>query len=215
MDLIKTNSVKRRHRSNRRHCPKHDIFLLTGSKCQFDPSDGESQNEFVPESSDEESLDEFVDEATDLIIQEEKVKLKWGSRVTNNQGEGFAFSALEDEQATSQSEESTSTLSSVTSKSPFSMINPATEEAQLDTESLASSLSSDSQGEEGAWEVEQILDHHVSYKGKKKKYQYKVRWAGYGPQDDQWIPLDYFNGLKMVEEYHHLHGLESIKRRKR
>jgi hypothetical protein len=39
---------------------------------------------------------------------------------------------------------------------------------------------------------------------RKEEYKYKVRWAGYGPEDDQWICPESFNGLKMVEEYHQL-----------
>jgi hypothetical protein len=63
----------------------------------------------------------------------------------------------------------------------------------------------DSLDDEESYEVERIVDHEVSYRAGKEEYLYKVRWAGYGRDDDEWISLESFNGLKMVEEYHRLH----------
>ncbi|KAJ7069137.1 hypothetical protein C8F01DRAFT_948060, partial [Mycena amicta] len=38
-------------------------------------------------------------------------------------------------------------------------------------------------GQEDEYYVERIVDEHIRY----RKRQLKVRWHGYGPEDDDWI----------------------------
>src|SRR5258707_14623160 len=73
------------------------------------------------------------------------------------------------------------------------------------TEEPSDCSDSDSLDYEESYEVERIVDHEVSYRAGKEEHLYKVRWAGYGPEDDEWISPESFNGLKMIKEYHQLH----------
>lgn len=57
------------------------------------------------------------------------------------------------------------------------------------------------------WEVEAILAHRD--KSKKLGREYLVRWKGFSPSDDSWIPLDNFGGEReMVKEYHREQAVE-------
>ena len=44
--------------------------------------------------------------------------------------------------------------------------------------------------EEGFYEIDQILEQRVT---KEMTYEYKVRFKGYGPEDDMWLPRSFFN----------------------
>ena len=72
------------------------------------------------------------------------------------------------------------------------------------TEEPSDCSDSDSSDDEESYEVERIVDHEVTYLAGKYEYLYKVRWAGYGPDDDEWMSSESFNGLRMIEEYHQL-----------
>eukprot|EP00762_Andalucia_godoyi_P005049 ANDGO_01498.mRNA.1 Retrovirus-related Pol polyprotein from transposon 412 len=53
------------------------------------------------------------------------------------------------------------------------------------------------------WLVETIVDHRpLSLKSKSKKnYQFRVRWSGYGPEDDTWLGFSEVRDLKALDEY--------------
>jgi len=54
------------------------------------------------------------------------------------------------------------------------------------------------------WEVHKILDSKRS--GRWKKLHYLVEWAGYGPEQNSWEPLDNLkNALDALKEFHSLH----------
>jgi hypothetical protein len=65
-----------------------------------------------------------------------------------------------------------------------------------------SSTHPDSIGNEGVYDVEEILDHKISYHGGKEEDLYLVQWAGYGSDDIQWILADAFISPELIEEYH-------------
>lgn len=51
------------------------------------------------------------------------------------------------------------------------------------------------------WSVEKILAHKQVKGGRTPKYEYYVRWKGYGPDHDQWIPPQNFSEDSMIKEY--------------
>ena len=57
--------------------------------------------------------------------------------------------------------------------------------------------------EEGAvFEIEDIINKRVVFKGGKGTLQYKVRWRGFGPQADTWEPLENLStALSLVSDY--------------
>jgi hypothetical protein len=48
------------------------------------------------------------------------------------------------------------------------------------------------------YEVKAILHHR---KNKKGGYEYKVRWKGYGAEDDTWEPTKSFNTKEAINVY--------------
>lgn len=48
------------------------------------------------------------------------------------------------------------------------------------------------------YEVEKIIAHQVNSDG---KMTYKVRWKGYGPDDDTWEPYEHFTSTEPITEY--------------
>ena len=48
------------------------------------------------------------------------------------------------------------------------------------------------------YEVEEILDS----RRRRRRLQYKVRWTGYGPEDDQWVPASEVNSGELTEAFH-------------
>ena len=48
------------------------------------------------------------------------------------------------------------------------------------------------------FEVQAILHHR---KNKKGGHEYKVRWKGYGPEDDTWEPAANFNTKEAIDVY--------------
>lgn len=55
----------------------------------------------------------------------------------------------------------------------------------------------------GSYEVEQILDH----KKKRKVIMYLVRWAGYDPSHDSWVPENGMNCTEILSNYKTSHNL--------
>ena len=70
------------------------------------------------------------------------------------------------------------------------------EEEQQDT----TNESRDSNGRR-SYEVERIVDRKIVSKGGKKVTMYKVRWVGYGPEDDQWLASDRLNCPELVAKF--------------
>ena len=70
------------------------------------------------------------------------------------------------------------------------------EEEQQDT----TNESRDSNGRR-SYEVERIVDRKIVSKGGKKVTMYKVRWLGYGPEDDQWLASDRLNCPELVAKF--------------
>ena len=52
-----------------------------------------------------------------------------------------------------------------------------------------------------SYEVERIVDRKIVSKGGKKVTMYKVRWLGYGPDDDQWLANDRLNCPELVAKF--------------
>ena len=68
-------------------------------------------------------------------------------------------------------------------------------------------------GEEGQYEVEQVLDER-NY-GRRKKKQYLVKWKGYPDSDNQWLDAkDMENAQELIAEFHNSnHKLRSCIKR--
>jgi hypothetical protein len=49
--------------------------------------------------------------------------------------------------------------------------------------------------------VEKILDMKGNGHRSKKHLEFKVRWAGYGPQDDTWEPWDFVKYNDQLQLY--------------
>ena len=46
-------------------------------------------------------------------------------------------------------------------------------------------------------QVEKIIDHRL----RGRATEYKVRWVGFGPRDDTWLPEDSLNCPKLIAKY--------------
>lgn len=56
------------------------------------------------------------------------------------------------------------------------------------------------------WVVETILDHRGPQSGRPKtKLEFKVRWKGFEPEDDSWLPYSEVRDLEALDVYssHH------------
>jgi hypothetical protein len=57
------------------------------------------------------------------------------------------------------------------------------------------------EGEE-EYEIESIVRSDMRGRGRNKRKHYLVRWKGYGPEMDQWLPVeDLDHARDLVEEY--------------
>ena len=60
------------------------------------------------------------------------------------------------------------------------------------------------------YEVEMVLNHRDVKRGKSPRREYLVRWKGYGPEHDEWIPLANFGSTtECVKEYWEKHGVHT------
>ena len=54
-------------------------------------------------------------------------------------------------------------------------------------------------GEQGVYEI----DHIVNHRTRNGRREYQVRWAGYGSERDQWLPLSQLRDAKeSIYDYH-------------
>lgn len=49
--------------------------------------------------------------------------------------------------------------------------------------------------------VQAIIDHHPNYTKKKSEYQFKIRWLGYSPDEDSWLPYAACRDLEALDDY--------------
>jgi len=55
---------------------------------------------------------------------------------------------------------------------------------------------------EDFWEMEAIIDAAVRGRGRNRKKHYLVRWRGYGPEEDRWIPeSEMENAEALIREF--------------
>ena len=73
-------------------------------------------------------------------------------------------------------------------------------------------LTDDNRGRE-VFYVDRIIDHRLDATG--KRYQYRVRWVGYGPSSDTWEPSESFDDPSFVTNYQRMVGLYEGVRKKR
>jgi hypothetical protein len=59
------------------------------------------------------------------------------------------------------------------------------------------------------FDVEEILNHEGSPK-KKTEMQFLVRWLGYGPDDDLWLPWSELRSNEALHTYLRQHNMESL-----
>lgn len=59
------------------------------------------------------------------------------------------------------------------------------------------------------WEVEKVIDHRQKKRGSKLVREYRIRFKGYTPADDMWLPMDNLNCSDMIHEYWESHPTES------
>ena len=83
---------------------------------------------------------------------------------------------------------------------PFS---PGEAERDKDLEEEEQDTTNESRDSAGrrSYEVERIVDRKIVSKGGKKVTMYKVRWLGWGPDDDQWLTSDRLNCPELVAEF--------------
>jgi Chromo (CHRromatin Organisation MOdifier) domain len=62
---------------------------------------------------------------------------------------------------------------------------------------------------EEQWEVEEILDHKVDWRGGKPKHKYLIQWLGFTLANDQWVDEDDFAEHDIIDEYHQRYPRES------
>jgi hypothetical protein len=59
------------------------------------------------------------------------------------------------------------------------------------------------------WEVEKVMDHRDKKRGSKLVREYRIRFKGYTPADDMWLPIENLNCSEKVHEYWESHPTES------
>jgi hypothetical protein len=59
------------------------------------------------------------------------------------------------------------------------------------------------------------VDAIIAHSGKSPNFSYKVRWKGYGPEHDTWIPADYFKGTEVISDYWERIGQRRSRSKKR
>jgi hypothetical protein len=178
VDRVEIDLVKRRHR------PERDLHEAK-RRCR---SDDDSQNKFVNKTT-----ETFISNITNLTIQIQCKEESWVLENSHANNDSII--------STSATASPISEDSSLTSDWELDIVTSVTEEEFREQLDCSDSGSLD---DEESYEVEQIVDHEVFCLDGNEEYKYKVRWAGYGPEDDEWICPELFDGLKMIEEYHQL-----------
>lgn len=60
---------------------------------------------------------------------------------------------------------------------------------------------------EPEWEVDAVVGKYSSKRGRKKMSEFLVRWKGYGPEWDSWLPDDNLpNAWQGIDNYEALNG---------
>ena len=57
---------------------------------------------------------------------------------------------------------------------------------------------------EPEWEVEKIINSHLY--GRHKKLQFLVRWKGFPPSKDSWVPKSDLSAPDLVEDFYATHS---------
>ena len=58
--------------------------------------------------------------------------------------------------------------------------------------------------------IEKVIDH----RNNKGTLDYLVKWKGYGPEDNSWVPVEDFDGLAKIQEYWKRKNEEKSKRKR-
>ena len=60
------------------------------------------------------------------------------------------------------------------------------------------------------WEIEKLIQKRKIRRGRGWSTQYLVRWLGYGPEFDEWIPEHGLgNASRLTQEFEAMYGMES------
>lgn len=66
----------------------------------------------------------------------------------------------------------------------------------------------DGENQEGEFEVEAILAAEVRGRGRNRQIHYLVKWVGYGPDQNEWVPKANMEGARdLVEQWHNRHPI--------
>ena len=81
--------------------------------------------------------------------------------------------------------------------------SPGEAERDKDLEEEEQDTTNESRDSNGrrSFEVQSIVDRKIVSKGGKKVTMYKVRWLGWGPEDDQWLARDRLNCPQLVAKF--------------
>ncbi|OAQ22507.1 hypothetical protein K457DRAFT_84718 [Linnemannia elongata AG-77] len=72
--------------------------------------------------------------------------------------------------------------------------------SQFTVPAISEEKSSDSDATSESYEVEATLDHAQNEKNP-HIYSYYVRWKGYGPEHNSWIPFTNFDDIQILRNY--------------
>ena len=64
--------------------------------------------------------------------------------------------------------------------------------------------------DKGEFEVESIVDHNGTLDQSKTAWDFKVRWKGYPPEEDLWLPWKELRNNPKLHKYLYDHGYERL-----
>ncbi len=64
--------------------------------------------------------------------------------------------------------------------------------------------------DKGEFEVESIMDHNGTLDQSKTAWDFKVRWKGYPPEEDLWLPWKELRNNPKLHKYLYDHGYEQL-----